>query len=274
MDCTPSTLAKNAACFAGMPSNVMRSEEIYLLCRWLQQKASASLSYFPPDMLVTWIDSNGTHTGDLAFFNQNAYKQTVSSVTIASQVIVSVSGLSGLPALTTVNFSDTPITALDISNCPLLSSVDISSTSLTSFDALSSTSLVNLWCNGANLTSINVTGCQNLQNLDVGNCNLTTLNISGCPSITGLDCYSNPSLVSVYISSSTALAAMNAQNCKLSVNAVNDILDSIAQNSVTGGALTLNGQTPAAPPSVGPPDGIAAKANLMARVPPWTIFTD
>lgn len=59
----------------------------------------------------------------------------------------------------------------------------------------------------------------------------------------------------------------------ISVDVVNDILVGLAINGLLNGYVDLSGQTPAAPPSVGPPDGIAAKAYLSSLLG-WTISTD
>jgi hypothetical protein len=81
---------------------------------------------------------------------------------------------------------------------------------------------------------------------------LATLDVSACPALTGLNCSGNA----------------------LTVLAVNTILSNLVTNGQTGGNVDCSAQTPAAPPSVGPPNGIVAKAALLAKVPPWTVTTD
>jgi hypothetical protein len=60
----------------------------------------------------------------------------------------------------------------------------------------------------------------------------------------------------------------------LTVLAVNTILTNLVSAGLTGGTVHTGIQTPAAPPSVGPPNGIVAKAALLAEVPAWSVTTD
>ena len=55
---------------------------------------------------------------------------------------------------------------------------------------------------------------------------------------------------------------------------INQILVDLVTLGNTGGSVDVSGQTPAAPPTVGPPNGITAKAALLAEAPPWMVTTD
>jgi hypothetical protein len=71
------------------------------------------------------------------------------------------------------------------------------------------------------------------------------------------------------------LDSFNVQNNLLNTNEVNFVLTSMAGATYTSTPprnLFLNSQTPSAPPSVGPPNGIQAKANLQANG--WAVTTD
>jgi hypothetical protein len=90
-----------------------------------------------------------------------------------------------------------------------------------------------------------------LENLDVSLNALTVLDIAG-----------------------TALNALNCSGNNLPTAQINQILSVLSVNGITGGVADTSNQTPAAPPSAGPPSGILAKISLQAEVAPWTVTTD
>lgn len=70
-----------------------------------------------------------------------------------------------------------------------------------------------------------------------------------------------------------ALTGIDCTNNKLTAaGSINQILTDLVTNGKLGGTCDVNLQTPAAPPTVGPPSGIAAKATLLTRG--WTVNTD
>jgi len=99
------------------------------------------------------------------------------------------------------------------------------------------------------------------------------VDISGNPQLFFLWIASNP-IAAVDISHNPLLTFVFVYNMSLSVLDVNTILAQLVTFGLTGGTCLIMGQTPAAPPSVGPPDGIAAKAALLAEIPAWTCTTD
>ena len=102
---------------------------------------------------------------------------------------------------------------------------------------------------------------------------LTTLDISGCPNLAAVYCDTN-SITTLDISHNPLLTVVSCQVNTLSVAAVNTILAQLVTFGLTGGTVYLNAQTPAAPPSAGPPNGIVAKAALLAETPAWAVLTD
>ena len=71
------------------------------------------------------------------------------------------------------------------------------------------------------------------------------------------------------------LRTLNSIGNQLTTFQVNTILSNlVADGGRAGGSVNLDGQTPAAPPTTGPPDGVAAKAALLVETPPWTVTTD
>jgi hypothetical protein len=136
---------------------------------------------------------------------------------------------------------------------PLLATIDVTFNSLTTLDVSGMTHLWYVGCYGNfGMTTLNVTGCTGLTTLASTFCALITVDISTCPLL-------------IYVA---------LQNNSLPVLVVNTVLTQLVAFGHTGGTVTLIGQTPAAPPSVGPPNGIAAKAALLAEVPAWTVTTD
>jgi hypothetical protein len=85
-------------------------------------------------------------------------------------------------------------------------------------------------------------------------------------------------LTSLDITGLTKLAGLNLNKNTLTVESVNTILSTFDSFDTTFtppadyGIVDLSNQNPAAPPSVGPPNGITSKANLISRG--WTVNTD
>ncbi len=105
-------------------------------------------------------------------------------------------------------------------------------------------------------TSLGITAVTGLQSLTALNslvCStnaLTTIDVSACLALNHLDCSTND----------------------LTVLAVNTLLNSLVTNGQIGGSCNCASQAPAASPSVGPPNGIVAKAALLLAG--WTVTTD
>ena len=125
----------------------------------------------------------------------------------------------------------------------------------------------------AGLTSLSFVGCTALQYLDCSSNTLTSLDVTGCTALQTLYCSTN-TLTSLDVHLNTALQTLYCYSNTLTVLAINTVLSDLVMNAVTGGTVNCSNQTPAAPPSTGPPDGIAAVVALVAEVPPWSVTTD
>jgi hypothetical protein len=85
-------------------------------------------------------------------------------------------------------------------------------------------------------------------------------------------------LTSLDIIGLTKLVGLNLNKNTLTVESVNTILSTFNSFDTTFippadfGVIDLSNQNPSAPPSLGPPNGITAKSNLISRG--WTVNTD
>lgn len=73
-------------------------------------------------------------------------------------------------------------------------------------------------------------------------------------------------------SQNNKLAVIDVSNNRLTTNAVNFILFWSLDLTTASTSIDLSGQTPPAPPSYGPPSGLAAKNILL--VDGWAVTTD
>jgi len=122
--------------------------------------------------------------------------------------------------------------------------------------------------------SLSFVGCANLTNIHVDFSGLSSLTVSNCPVLFAIAASLNYALTTVTVAGLVTLNLLNLNNCSLTVQSVNTILSQLVALGNTGGQLLLQAQTPAAPPSVGPPNGIVAKAALLAETPAWAVVTD
>ena len=106
------------------------------------------------------------------------------------------------------------------------------------------------------ITNADLTKMKNIYVITFYDSLLTSLNITGLVNLVGLDLTKNT----------------------LTIESVNTILSTFDSFDTTFippadfGVIDLSDQNPSAPPSSGPPDGIAAKANLISRG--WIVNTD
>lgn len=138
---------------------------------------------------------------------------------------LSMLDLSQSPSLTTVEVSDTQITALDLSECPQLltvnternlietvnlsgseniESISVENSSLVSLDINSLSNLKTLRLNKTLISELDVTNNPALINLHINDANLTVLDISNNPALMYLYCYGN-NLTTFDISNNPAL---------------------------------------------------------------------
>ena len=162
--------------------------------------------------------------------------------------------------------------ALDPATITLLYLPTNGLTSITGLNTLPN--LQTLCLDGNNLTTVDFTGCTALVNLFCSlNPSLTSINLTGCTALGGLVCNSN-TLTTLDVTGCTALRYLICNSNALTVTAVNTLLSDLVSNGQTGGTVNCSTQTPFAPPDAGPPNGIVAKAALLAELPPWVVITD
>lgn len=124
--------------------------------------------------------------------------------------------------------------------------------------------------NGLGLTSI--VGLHQfplLNNFDCGGCSLTDLDVSLNPLLTLFVVTVNAGITAVNVATNPALMTVQMGFCSLTQDAVNAILIALDGFGTLNGTVTLNNQTPPAPPSGA---GIAAAASLVGKG--WAVTTD
>lgn len=255
----------------------------------------APFSYAPATSIITWTDINGAgQSGNLAFFNATANIPSVSIVALDYQALTSISNLSSLTALINLsckgNFlaaldltgcaplvaltcTQNSIASLDMTSCPSIASLYCDQNLLTTLDVTSNMALVYLICNSNLLISFDVINHAALQYLLCNNNLLSSIDVTGCTDLVQLKCNNNL-LTTIGMSATPVLTYLLCHVNSMTVLAINNILSDFVYDGNTGGLVNCSGQTPAAPPSVGPPNGIVAKAALLAEVLPWTVTTD
>jgi hypothetical protein len=148
---------------------------------------------------------------------------------------------------------------------------NISSINLSNYANLTSMEL-----NGINITNLSLVNNPLLDTIFINSTNITSLSLTNNPLLYSIDISQNSNLVTLTLPSTlnTNISLFNAYNCKLPTSTINEILYRLDTDStVTGGTTYLYNQTPSAPPSVGPPDGIAA-ADSLINVKGWDVQTD
>lgn len=123
------------------------------------------------------------------------------------------------------------------------------------------------------LATVDLTGCTALQQLNCSSNPGATLVINDCVNLIALIAESI-GLNTIDISFFPNLTLLFLFDNTLTVLSVNTILTQLVTFGLQGGSVDTSGQTPAAPPSVGPPDGIAAVATLTGYATPWSVTTD
>lgn len=162
--------------------------------------------------------------------------------------------MSGKTNLTNLVISINPnLTGLIVTGCVSLTQLVCLAVSITALDVSTCTSLTQLFCSYNSINSLTLTGCTQLTNLDCGYNALSTLDISPC-------------------------AVLSTFNCSYNLlttgpgGSVNIILTDMVANNPPVGIMFMQGQTPAAPPDAGPPDGATAKTTLIGLG--WVVTTD
>lgn len=192
---------------------------------------------------------------------------------------LAVLNLTGCSSLTQILCYECALTALNCSGLTSLSVLDCSYNSISSLNTTGCTSLFSVQVQSNLLTgAIDFSASTNINTVDCSVNSITSLDFTGCANLAALFCFTN-SLTSLNISSSHVLNDLIANDNHFDTAAVNTILvdvDTLAGTySSYIGFLDLSGQLPSgAPPDSGPPDGLTARANLIAAPKLWNVTTD
>lgn len=164
-------------------------------------------TWAPATEVIPWIDGGGAHNGDLPAFQATADYPTVSSLNFSgSGNITSLTGLKGLPALSSLNLDGNGVSSLDCSNMLSLTNLICSNNLLTSINVNGCSSLGNFSClNNLGVTSVPLTGCVSLSTFNCTNCSILSLDFSPCPLIQTIECSANGTISSITFSGNSNL---------------------------------------------------------------------
>lgn len=302
MTCDPNTIAQNAKCFC-YDRTTWRAVMVYLMCQWVKKKEPTELIVWSPDTAVaSWTDGGGLHNGNLSSFRSTADMDSVTVLTLNGTGITLLENLDVLPALLTLNCNNNALTSLSVAGCNALTFVDATNNQITAFDGSVAPNLTQISIGNNNLALLDVTGlvaltfldcntngalttitgiatCTALNNLYFGTGIVGDLDIHNANAMSTIVGTNNLNLTGFWISAlSNAWFDVELDGCALRAGSladpygVNNILAAVAGPSLgNAGSCILNGGTNAAP-TVGPPDGTAAKAALIAAL--WGVNTN
>lgn len=193
-----------------------------------------------------------------------------------ASVITSITGLQNLTGLTRFNADYNGLQSVNLSNLPDLNEVDISdcdipgtnTSSLTSVNFSGSTAVTQLRLDDSNFSAgvPNISGLTALEYLDLDQCNISgSLDVSASTALYYIDIFGNPGLTSLIISDTQPITDLYAYDCGLTQTAVDNILDTLANNGISGGYVDLRGEDNAIPGAT----GLAAKTILQENG--WTV---
>lgn len=187
------------------------------------------IAWAPNTEVVTWNDSGGPNSGNLAFFLANADFDTVTSLVFgATGNLTSLTGLQALPALATLDVNTNALTSLDVTNCTALVTFYCSNCAITDINGLlTCSSIQDFQCLNNQLALLDVHGLTTLLNLDCDTNPLTSLNVTGCTSMTDLASH-HSSLNNLDLHTCVALINLDCGNSLL---------------GAAGGTLNLTGLT-------------------------------
>jgi len=177
---------------------------------------------------------------------------------------ISVLDVSALTALTYLYCYNNSISVLDVSALTNLSYLYCYDNSISVLDVSALTALTVLACNTNALSVLDVSALTALTYLDCYSNSISVLDVSALTALTYLDCGNN-SISVLDVSALTALTTLYCGNNSMASGAVDDVLIALDTNGLLNGACYINGN------AVPGPDGLAAKANLIAKG--WTCVT-
>lgn len=159
---------------------------------------TALFSFSPSTAAVTWTDSGGVHTGNLAAFYATVAVTGIGTVTIFDCNSLGITSVTNIPSLSGVidfGCQNNSITTLDFTGCSNLDNVDcLLNPGLTTLNVTGCAALTMLNCTQCNLSSLDVSAHLALNELRCGSMtlqSLTSLDVTGLTALTVLECDSN-----------------------------------------------------------------------------------
>lgn len=155
-------------------------------------------------------------------------------------------------------FGASNILEVDADGQDNLTSINVSNLPIQNFYALD--------C--ATLHYVNVSGCTNLIDTELFEDDIYELDFTGCTSLESATIFLNANLSTVIIEGCPNLIYLDAGDCALSEDVVNNILITLDNNGLENGEVYLQNGTSSAPTGA----GATAASNLMAKG--WTVSTN
>lgn len=199
--------------------------------------------------------------------------------------IKSIIGLQNLTNLQQFRADYNHLTSLDVSGLTNLTFLDISdcnradeegANSLTTINVSGCTSLESIYIDDSDFSENGIGGiiglsdvASTLVNFDMDDSYLpspTTIDFSSFSSIEDIDIQLNIGVTSLIISSGSAINDLNANDCSLTEESVNNILIQLDGNGVTNGYVSLNSGNNATASA----DGVNAAVSLINKG--WTVY--
>ena len=233
---------------------------------------------YPPtsnfEMYVDWGDGSPleTYSGDVGYVITHTYtginpfytatftfddrtKPDILDISLSTNV-VEVNNLGYLPSLKLFN--------------------GLSNTQLSNVDTSTSYNLRGFYTDSSQITSVDFTNNPLMDTIILNNSTISTIDITSLVYLVELQLDGISSLSSISSFAGIPIERLTMLGSNLSSADVNNILFEIDVNntpiSLLGSYIFLQLQSPPAPPTVGPPDGITAKNNLLTKG--WTVGTD
>jgi len=218
---------------------------------------------------IDWGDGSPFDTRQLfaydSQFQHDFYGTPPHTVTIDGNVTILDCGnnqltnldVSNCITLTNLNCSQNQLVSLDVSKNTDLISLNCWNNQITELKLSGNTALTNLECNNNRLTDLDVSNCVALTNLictnnrlislevkmiavlnylDCSHNQLMDLNVSNNTNLSRLDCSSNL-LASLDMSNNILLANLQCKNNQLSAEALNDLFETLHENTIAGGKI-------------------------------------
>lgn len=191
--------------FAGMANaQIVNIPDEYFKAKLLQSDVNNAIARDQAGLPMK-IDAN--NDGEI----QTSEALAVYGLRLWSSFIFDATGISGFANLTHLEFTNNPMTSLDVRPLTHLTQLICSGNRLTSLNVSGLTSLGQLFCDSNRLTSLNLTGLSNLSTLYCSDNPLGTLNLSTNTGLVQLFCANN-NLTALNLSGLTNITLLMCEN--------------------------------------------------------------